>query len=83
MNTPSSLRAERYEIGTPFGCPFEDRLSYVPNQDLGLCRKSSSAQFYRNPFNQCTSRLLLIFQLWSITLSHLRWRRSVNRLQHM
>jgi len=77
------MRTDCYQIGTPFGCFVDYCVGYVSNPYTGLCRESSSAQFGRNPFNQCTSRLLLIFQLRSITLSHLRRRHSVNRLQHV
>jgi hypothetical protein len=48
-----------------------------------LSRESSAAQFSRNSLNQCTSGLLLTFQLGGITLGHLGRRHSVNRLQYM
>ena len=77
------VRTDRYEIGTPLGCSVENGVCYVSNQDFGLCLKSDSAQFARSPFDQCTSWLLLPFQLGSVILSHFRRRHGLNRLQHM
>ena len=77
------MRTDRYQIGTPFGRLAENCVCYVSNPYASLCRESSFAQFGRNPLNQDACRLLLIFQLRSITLSHLRRRDSVNRLQYM
>ncbi len=77
------MRTDRYQIGIPFGCLTENCVCYVSNPYASLCRESVFTQFGRNPLNQCTSRLLVILQLRSITLSHLRRRHSVNRLQHV
>jgi hypothetical protein len=83
VNAPLPMRTDYYQIGTPFGCVVENCVCYVSNPYTGLYCESSSAQFDRNPFNKCTSRLLLTFQLRSITLCHLRRRQIVHRLQHV
>jgi len=83
VDVPVTVRTDCYQIGIPFHCSFENGLGYVSNPYFGLCRESSTAQFGRNLLDQCTSRLLLIFQLRSITLSHLGRRHSVDGLQHM
>jgi hypothetical protein len=67
----------------PFCCCVENGLRYVTNPDFGLCRKPGSLQFARNLNDQFTSWLLLIFQLGSVVLSHLRRRRWLNWLQNM
>jgi hypothetical protein len=83
MDASLSMRTDRYQIGTPFGRLAENCACCVSNPYASLCRESSSPQFACNPINECTSRLLLIFQLGSITLSHFRRRDSVNRLQNV
>ena len=77
------VRSERYKIGMPLSSSLENDLRYIANQDFGLGRKSRPAQFGRNPLDQCTSGPLFVFQLGSVTLSHLRRRHGLNRLQHV
>ena len=83
VNAPVFMRTDRYEVGIPFSCSTKNRPSHVPDEDLGLCLESSSAQFARDPLDQCVSRLLLTLQFRSVILGHFRRRRRLNRLQHM
>jgi len=83
VNAPLPMRTDCNQIRPPFGSLIENCVCYVTNPYTSLCRESSSAQFGRNSLNQCSSRLLLTFQLRSITLGHLRRGHSVNRLQHV
>ncbi|MGA8090850.1 MAG: peptidoglycan-binding protein [Terracidiphilus sp.] len=83
MNAPLPMRTDRYQIGAPFGRLAENCVCHVSNPYASLCRESGFAQFGRNPLNQDACRLLFIFQFRCITLSHLRRRHGVNRLQDM
>lgn len=67
----------------PFDGCLDDGLSDVTYSDGRLHIESSFTQLVPNSLQQCKSRLLLVFQLWRITLRHLWRSHRFNRLQHV
>jgi len=47
MNSPLSMRTNRYQIGAPCDCLGKNCVRYISDPYASLCRESSSAQFGR------------------------------------
>src|ERR1039457_3066142 len=77
------MRTHRNEVSMPFLCSPEDAHSDVTYFDSSVCFKTGSTQLVRKSLDQCKGWLLLILQFGSVALSHFRWSKSRNRLQHV
>ncbi len=67
----------------PFNRCLDNGLSGITYFNRRLYTESRSAQLVRDSLQQYKGRPFLVFQLWSVTLCHLRWRHGFNWLQHV